>query len=60
MEQQQRPWHTMTLIFEQAPVTFRLRFTSGNSILMTWVVLLIGLAAWEICFSQSEALPRSG
>ena len=25
-----------------------------------WVVLLIGRAAWEICFSQSEARPRSG
>ena len=25
-----------------------------------WVVLLIGRAAWEIYFSQSEALPRSG
>ena len=25
-----------------------------------WVVLLIGRAAREICFSQSEALPRSG
>ena len=24
-----------------------------------WVVLLIGRAAWEICFNQSEALPRS-
>ena len=23
-------------------------------------VLLIGLAAWEICFNQSEVLPRSG
>ena len=23
-----------------------------------WVVLLIGRAAWEICFNQSEALPR--
>ena len=60
MEQDQRSWHSITLIFKQAPVTFRLRFTSGDSILMTWVVLLIGLAAWEICFSLSEALPRSG
>ena len=25
-----------------------------------WVVLLIGLATWKICFSQSQALPRSG
>ena len=25
-----------------------------------WVVLLIGCAAWEIWFKQSEALPRSG
>ena len=25
-----------------------------------WVVLLIGRAAWEICFNQSETLPRSG
>ena len=25
-----------------------------------WVVLLIGRAAWEIWFNQSEALPRSG
>ena len=25
-----------------------------------WVVLLIGRAAWEICFSQSEALSSSG
>ena len=25
-----------------------------------WLVLLIGRAAWEIYFSQSEALPRSG
>ena len=24
------------------------------------IVLLIGRAAWEICFNQSEALPRSG
>ena len=25
-----------------------------------WIVLLIGHAAWEIWFNQSEALPRSG
>ena len=25
-----------------------------------WAVLLIDRAAWEICFNQSEALPRSG
>ena len=25
-----------------------------------WVVLLIGRAAWEICFNQSKARPRSG
>ena len=25
-----------------------------------WVVPLIGCAMWKICFSQSEALPRSG
>ena len=25
-----------------------------------WVVLLIGRAAWEIWFNQSEALPKSG
>ena len=25
-----------------------------------WVVPLIGCAVWEICFNQSEALPRSG
>ena len=25
-----------------------------------WVVLLIGRATWDICFNQSEALPRSG
>ena len=25
-----------------------------------WVVLLIGRPAWEICFNQSEALPRTG
>ena len=25
-----------------------------------WVVLLIGRAAYEICFNESEALPRSG
>ena len=25
-----------------------------------WVVLLIGCAAWEICFNQSEGQPKSG
>ena len=25
-----------------------------------WVVFLIGRATWNICFNQSEALPRSG
>ena len=42
-----------------------LRNELRNSILMTrttqiWVVLLIGRAALEIYFNQSEALPRSG
>ena len=27
---------------------------------LVWVVLLIGRAAWEIWFDQSEVLPRSG
>ena len=41
-------------------------FPAKNSTPMTrfttqiWIVLLIGRAAWEIWFNQSEALPRSG
>ena len=42
------------------PAKWHLRNECRNFILMTRVVLLIGLAAWEICFSLSEALPRSG
>ena len=41
-------------------VKWHVRYERRNSILMTQVVLLIGLAVWEICFSLSEALPRSG
>ena len=47
---------------------WRLRNERWNSLLMTHnypdlfraTDLLIGPAAWEICFSQSETLPRSG
>ena len=47
------------------PVKWCLKNERWNSILMTcqyqiMVVLLIGRAAREFCFNQSEALPRSG
>ena len=38
-----------------AEIPYRWCFTSQN-----WEALLIGHAAWEICSSQSEALPRPG
>ena len=34
--------------------------TSARVTTQIWVVLLIDHAAWEICFNQSEVLPRSG
>ena len=47
------------------PLKCRLRSERRNSILMTshypdQVLLLVGRAACEICFNQSEAVPRSG
>ena len=50
------------------PVKWRLRIETSAEIpywvwwrvtTQNWVVLLIGRAAWENCFNQSEALPRS-
>ena len=44
------------------PAKWRLSNKHRNSTLMTrhyvWIVPLVGRAAWEICFNQSEALPR--
>ena len=34
-------------------------YTEDVSLPKSGVVLLIGGAAWEICYNQSEALPRS-
>ena len=38
-----------------AEIPYRWRVTT-----QIWVVILIGRAAWEIWFKQSDALPRSG
>ena len=53
--------------FRDAPASFPRNNECRNSKLTTRhyldlgsIVLLVGHAAWETCFNQSEALPRSG
>ena len=40
--------------------TLVLKIITRKDLGKIWVVVLIGHAAWEICFNQSEALARSG